>query len=548
MGMVTSLLFLINQRPVRWLSVSWGSGLLLEAVKGSIRIVCFYLKQSPSSRLERMITFQIFLSVNTGRGTLKSIFSRRPTSYDTTFSEATHKAVKSKRAQNGSYGYKGDPVLTVDERLSMARSFEKLASVKNSLLSLATPEIPMHLGTAGLEVRASVSTFEHPFYDERDLPLPPNIEVSEPLSPAVDLRRKSIAIRELRDSTSLKWLHEASKASLGKVSVGDEKRRRGVVEGADMFSNSWIPLYVLDHWQHIGKWSLLFLDSDMREKYRLFVRSDGGAYLKALFREGASAAIISSGIITIAILHTLFADDAGRMPSSVRLEYIAKNTVLRQYSPWIGIYSAVGFFTAQMFVCWLQHFLCRRRLDRIIRRVADETHTAVDTAALGSWGAYWLKIITTAGVIISIQLTTFGHVWLFPQAGMQLFLAFVANLEHQYLDSDMPFHYFMVAIVVMTVVPMTTLFFLKVAGMVDLIETFALTAIVLSGKYRHSLAKKTSFLFQLTLVTSRELQDLESAFFFELLGAILPHRVIESMFSDTRNESTLERFKEQGSA
>ncbi|KAJ3102114.1 hypothetical protein HDU97_000756 [Phlyctochytrium planicorne] len=262
----------------------------------------------------------------------------------------------------------------------------------------------------------------------------------------------------------------------------------------------------------LGKFNLLFKDERDRNLHRKFIHMDVEQRQMSLYRECMSATVISVSMITIAVLYELYVVEGdARLPSPVRIE----NPEAHLNAGFLGIYISLVFLPIQQGACWAQIFLPGLR-----------------ACYKGSgWARYWLNILATFGVLFGTLLTKFGRVWLCPQAVMYLYLSHVSQVDFDSLQPEMPFQLLAIVLAFLSTVPTGALIWLSNANLTDIVQVFAITATVLASKYQHTVAKRTNFLLHVSLVSSRKLQQRESAFFFQLMRAMLPQRVIDEAFS-----------------
>ncbi|KAJ3209228.1 hypothetical protein HDU67_006308 [Dinochytrium kinnereticum] len=305
-------------------------------------------------------------------------------------------------------------------------------------------------------------------------------------------------------------------------------------------------------WKHVGKTSLVFLDPMVRKRYRRHVRKEEDHRLRSLLQESAAATMISGATIIIAWLYNLYADHDRRFTKiRARNDQIAREGLFRNAAV-VGMGFSIGCFLLLMGASWSHYAWMRSLVDMKRRRKKQVSHANDNDKPsyrlpplFSGWLFHGVKVLTALGVLVGVQVTPYGQVWLSPQAIICLFLSYAANLEFDFLEPDLPFHTTVGVIAVVTIVPNVVFYFYGMSTLSDMLRMGWMITIVLGGKYRHALARRGNFLLNVTLVKSRELQDLESEFVLELLGAILPLRAIDFLLmkSSPAGKSYLESFE-----
>ncbi|KAI8853767.1 nucleotide cyclase [Chytridium lagenaria] len=145
---------------------------------------------------------------------------------------------------------------------------------------------------------------------------------------------------------------------------------------------------------------------------------------------------------------------------------------------------------------------------------------------------YCLKILSAYTTILGVQITAYGQTYLSAQGLTCLFLSYAAGLDYDDIEPELSFTVVAMFLSILTLGTNALWVYARVAALTDLLQIFSLLTIVLVGKYRYAVAKRMNLLLNLKLKASQELQDIESAFFFELLEAILPSRLTQNMLEN----------------
>ncbi|KAJ3100425.1 Soluble guanylate cyclase gcy-31 [Phlyctochytrium bullatum] len=156
------------------------------------------------------------------------------------------------------------------------------------------------------------------------------------------------------------------------------------------------------------------------------------------------------------------------------------------------------------------------------------------------------RLLSSLGVVLSIRLTEVGSTPLAINSLLYVHLSYAMFLEHDHLVPELPFYIIAIMVISIVLIPLLFFYFYGYARTFEVIEMVAVVTIILGLKYRNCFYRRTHFLYRETLVASRELQDVESAFFIELVGAILPQRVFNNLIhgdSAGKPSTALEKFE-----
>ncbi|KAJ3102115.1 hypothetical protein HDU97_000757 [Phlyctochytrium planicorne] len=271
--------------------------------------------------------------------------------------------------------------------------------------------------------------------------------------------------------------------------------------------------------KRIRKWSLFFSNKDDQELYREYVRDETIHQRLTYERERVWSMILSLSLILLGCVYEVYIIETDRISSPIRIELPDP-----QSQPnFFGIYMALACFPLQFLSCWLP---------------------APRSPALG-WLRYLTHLNSSFGIFFGVLLSRLGKLWLCPQAIMQLLLVYLANLDFDFLQPEMPFYALFVILIALAVLPSAALTFISSAHISDQLQILSVTAIVLATKHQHTYSKRSAFLINVSENKSRELQRKEATFFISLSHAILPRRTLESLLSSptVQSSSTLEYFE-----